>query len=120
MLFRSHRTAVEEIRSLRAGAVPALKDSPALAAAKAWLQMGAGDLPEQERVVLEPALHSSAVLSTIDSMRQDLTALWSRSTLSTEQLVRQLEDWCRRAEESGIGALREFSRTLRRYDSSLG
>jgi len=115
-----HRTAVEELRSLRAGAVPALKDSPALAAAKAWLQMGAGDLPEKERVVLEQALHSSAVLSTIDSMRQDLTALWSRSTLSTEQLVRQLEDWCRRAEESGIGALREFSRTLRRYDSQLG
>jgi stearoyl-CoA desaturase (delta-9 desaturase) len=77
-------------------------------------------LPERERVVLEQALHYSTVLSTIDSMRQDLTALWSRSSVSREQLVKQLEDWCGRAEESGIGALREFSRTLRRYDSRVG
>jgi stearoyl-CoA desaturase (delta-9 desaturase) len=77
-------------------------------------------LPEQERAALEQALHSSTVLSTIYAMRQDLTALWSRSTTSKEQLVKQLEDWCRRAEESGIDALREFSRTLRCYDSQLG
>ncbi len=76
--------------------------------------------PEKERTVLDQALHSSKVLSTIYSMRQELSALWSRSTASKEQLVKQLEDWCRRAEESGIGALREFSRTLRRYDSPLG
>lgn len=36
------------------------------------------------------------------------------------KVVKQLEDRCRRAEESGIGALREFSRTLRRYDLPLG
>jgi len=35
-------------------------------------------------------------------------------------MVKQLEDWCRRAEESGIGALREFSRTLRCYGPLLG
>jgi stearoyl-CoA desaturase (Delta-9 desaturase) len=46
--------------------------------------------------------------------------LWGRSTASKEQPVIQLEDWCGRAEESGIGALREFSRTLRRYDLLLG
>jgi stearoyl-CoA desaturase (Delta-9 desaturase) len=65
-------------------------------------------------------MNTSRVLSTIDAMRRDLTAVWSRSTASTEQLVKQLEDWCRRAEESGIGALREFSRTLRCYDSLSG
>ena len=65
--------------------------------------------------VLELAVHSSAVSSTILSMRQDLTALWGRTTASEEQLAQQLEDWCRRAEESGIAALREFSRTLRSY-----
>jgi stearoyl-CoA desaturase (delta-9 desaturase) len=56
------------------------------------------------------------VLSTIYLMRQDLTALWGRSATSKEQLVKQLENWCRRAEQSGIGALREFSRTLRCYE----
>ena len=65
--------------------------------------------------VLEQAVHSSAVSSTMLSMRQDLTALWGRSTASKEQLVEQLEDWCRRAEESGIVALREFARKLRSY-----
>ena len=42
-------------------------------------------------------------------------ALWQRSTANKEQLVRQLEDWCRRAEASGIIALRDFSRRLRCY-----
>ncbi|HYP67344.1 MAG TPA: fatty acid desaturase [Thiobacillaceae bacterium] len=114
------RTAVEEMRSLRGSAIPGLKDSRALDAVKQWLQRDVRALPEQERAALEQALHSSMVLSTIYSMRQDLTALWSRSTASKEQLVIQLEEWCGRAEESGIGALREFSRTLRRYDSLLG
>ena len=40
---------------------------------------------------------------------------WERSTLSTEQLVQQLRDWCDRAEASGIEALAEFSQRLRRY-----
>jgi stearoyl-CoA desaturase (delta-9 desaturase) len=52
-------------------------------------------------------------------MRQDLMALWSRSAASKEQLVKQLEDWCQSAEESGVAALREFSRTLRCYDSAV-
>jgi len=114
------RTAVEEIRSLRTSALPGLKDTTALDAVRHWLQRDATKLPEKERVILEQALHTSTVLSTIDAMRRDLTALWSRSSASTEQLVRQLEDWCRRAEESGIGALREFSRKLRCYDSLPG
>lgn len=110
------QTAVEEIRNLRARAVPGLKDSRALDAVKHWLQRDAEELPEKERAALDQALHSSKVLSTIYSMRQDLAALWSRSTASKEQLVKQLEDWCRRAEESGIIALQEFSRKLRCYD----
>jgi stearoyl-CoA desaturase (delta-9 desaturase) len=48
-------------------------------------------------------------------MRQDLAALWSRSTASSEQLVRQLQDWCQKAEASGIEALSQFSRRLRCY-----
>jgi stearoyl-CoA desaturase (delta-9 desaturase) len=114
------QTAVEEIRSLRASAFPGLTETRAVTAVKHWLQRDVKELPENERTILDQALHSSTVLSTICSMRLELTALWSRSTASKEQLTKQLEDWCRRAEESGIGALREFSRTLRRYDSLPG
>lgn len=113
-------TAVAEILSLRAGAIPGLRDAKALEPVNYLLQRDARQLPEKERAVLQQALHSSTVLSTIYSMRQELAAVWSRSAASKEQLVKQLEDWCRRAEESGIGALREFSRALRRYDSLTG
>ena len=115
-----HPIAMEEFRSLRASVIPSLTGSRALDPLKDLLQRDARELPEKERAVLEQALCSSAVLNTIYSMRQDLTALWSRSAVSKDQLVKQLEDWCRRAEESGIGALREFSRTLRSYDSPIG
>jgi stearoyl-CoA desaturase (delta-9 desaturase) len=109
------RTAVEEIRSLRARAISGLEESRALEVVKHGLQRDAEELPEKERAALDQALHSSTVLRTIYSMRQELTAMWSRSAASTEQLVTQLEDWCRRAEESGITALQEFSWKLRRY-----
>ena len=68
-----------------------------------------------DRERLAEALRASETLQTVHSMRRDLTALWQRSSSTKEQLVRQLEDWCQRAETSGIGALRDFSRRLRRY-----
>jgi stearoyl-CoA desaturase (delta-9 desaturase) len=52
------------------------------------------------------------VLHTVYSMRQELSELWSRSSASTDQLLKQLRDWRERAESSGIAALREFARRL--------
>jgi len=68
-----------------------------------------------ERERMREVLSNSRVLDTINSMRRELTALWQRSSASKEQLVRQLEDWCHRAEASGIVALEDFSRRLRCY-----
>ena len=48
-------------------------------------------------------------------MRDELAGMWARSTASKEQLVHRLEDWCQRAEASGIAALKEFSLRLRCY-----
>jgi stearoyl-CoA desaturase (Delta-9 desaturase) len=48
-------------------------------------------------------------------MRDELVCLWDRSMATTEQLVARLEDWCRRAEASGVRPLAEFSRRLRCY-----
>jgi stearoyl-CoA desaturase (delta-9 desaturase) len=80
-----------------------------------WLHRDANDLAAHERAGLDEALGRSKVLATIYSMRQDLSALWARSASSKEQLLQQLEDWCHRAEGSGIASLGEFSRTLRGY-----
>ncbi|MEW6313631.1 MAG: fatty acid desaturase [Pseudomonadota bacterium] len=80
-----------------------------------WLHLETKQIPETERVKLEEVLRHSKVLDTVYSMRQELAAIWQRSTATKEQLVKQLEDWCRRAEASGIAALQEFSRNLRCY-----
>jgi stearoyl-CoA desaturase (delta-9 desaturase) len=52
---------------------------------------------------------------TMHRMRAELIALWTRSMASGEHLVRQLADWCRRAESSGVEPLIAFSRRLRCY-----
>jgi stearoyl-CoA desaturase (Delta-9 desaturase) len=82
---------------------------------KHWLHRDADSLSERERAKLHDMLRLSAVLHTIYSMRQELAALWGRSNDTREQLVKQLEDWCLRAEQSGISGLQDFSRRLRCY-----
>ncbi|WP_279625422.1 DesA family fatty acid desaturase [Chromobacterium subtsugae] len=80
---------------------------------KIWLKQDAKDTPEDERLQLARLLEQSQVLATIYNMRQELTRLWERSNLSREQLLKELQDWCARAEASGIAALQRFSLSLR-------
>lgn len=68
----------------------------------------------QKQQLLEVLAHSSA-LTTMHEMRVELGLIWERSTVSREQLVHQLQDWCTRAEASGIKTLHDFSRRLRTY-----
>ncbi|HVS26178.1 MAG TPA: fatty acid desaturase [Burkholderiales bacterium] len=108
------QTYAEEIRKLRERA--AQFDGQTLKnIKKRWLHQDAKFLKAQERAKLDEALSKSKVLETIYSMRQELTALWQRSAASKEQLLKQLQDWCARAEKSGIASLQEFSRKLRCY-----
>jgi len=72
-------------------------------------------LSEAERARLGDALKKSRMLATALAMRQELVSLWERSNASKEQLVRQLQDWCHRAEASGIPSLVDFSQRLRSY-----
>lgn len=58
---------------------------------------------------------SGMVVRAMCAMRQELAAVWSRPADSKEQLVRRLEDWCLRAERSGIAAVQVFARQLRCY-----
>jgi stearoyl-CoA desaturase (delta-9 desaturase) len=93
-----------------------LKHVPSVGRLKRWLSADeAHALPEHERATLATALEHSKALHTIYAMRQELNALWERSTESTEQLLTRLQDWCRRAEASGIVPLAQFSMQLKRY-----
>ncbi|MGQ9861932.1 MAG: DesA family fatty acid desaturase [Thiobacillaceae bacterium] len=80
-----------------------------------WLNLDSKALGDAERSKLLVVLANSRELQTVYQMRQELAALWARSTSSREQLVQQLRDWCQRAESSGIEALSQFSLTLRSY-----
>jgi stearoyl-CoA desaturase (delta-9 desaturase) len=80
-----------------------------------WLHLDEAALPAPEKQVLEKALHMSRVLATIYAMRKELAGLWARSTASQEELLKRLEDWCQRAEATGIEAMQRFARQLRAY-----
>jgi stearoyl-CoA desaturase (delta-9 desaturase) len=82
---------------------------------KRWLSVDERFISESERARVAQVIEKSRILTTVATMRQELIGLWQRSSATKEQLVKQLEDWCRRAELSGITALQDFSRTLRSY-----
>ena len=103
-------TCAVEMQALKARAV-----SVDRARLKRWLQVDAAALPETERAERAKVISHSNVLSTVYTMRDELTAVWARSTATKEQLVHKLEDWCHRAETSGIVPLQEFSKRLRCY-----
>ena len=82
---------------------------------KRCLAMDAAAVPQELRSRLDELLATSGALATAYRMRDELKALWERSSASREQLVRDLQDWCARAESSGIRQLEELSLRLRRY-----
>ncbi|WP_137939425.1 fatty acid desaturase [Chitinivorax sp. B] len=109
-------TVSAEVEKLRANAkLPHLDGWNPVKQMRVWLKQDAKDTPEHEREKLQALLQHSNVLQTVYHMRQELTQLWERSSASKEQLVKQLQDWCHRAESSGIEPLREFSQRLRCY-----
>jgi stearoyl-CoA desaturase (delta-9 desaturase) len=102
-------TCAEEIKRIAANSPVNATDF------KRWLSVDERFISERERARVAQIIEKSRILKTVATMRQELVGLWQRSSATKEQLVRQLEDWCRRAELSGITALQDFSRTLRSY-----
>jgi stearoyl-CoA desaturase (delta-9 desaturase) len=106
------------LRQTCAGEVQALKGAGIdMGKLKRWLRIDKAALPAAELEQREAAIRQSKKLATVFAMRDELAQVWQRSAASKEQLVKQLEDWCHRAEASGIEALQKFSRQLRCYAS---
>lgn len=84
---------------------------------KRWVMADSRTLQAHEKEKLNQVLGSvqTTSLGKMYAMREELVGIWQRSTASTEELVKQLEDWCKRAEESGVEVLRNFSQSLRCY-----
>ena len=92
-----------------------LQDGNRFKGLKRWLAADAGAVPQEMRGRLESLLGESRALETAYAMRQELAAVWARSNASREQLLQALQDWCERAENSGVRQLQELSMRLRSY-----
>ena len=86
-----------------------------LKSSKKLLQREPAKLEVNQKQQLSELFSHSKALQTMHEMREELAALWDRSHSSREQLLQQLQDWCARAEASGIRALSDFSLRLRSY-----
>lgn len=88
-------------------------DITAMQAARRWLHRDDDKVPAEVRPQLALARAEHPVLDKMVTMREELRALWTGTNATREQLAADLQAWCRRAEESGIAALRDFSVRLR-------
>ena len=122
----THRYAVatsyaKSVKAACAAEIAALRarhgqiDLPSLRRVKRWLASDEPAMAERDRATFAGVLEKSTVLQQIYHMRQELAAVWGRSTESSEQLLARLQDWCHRAEASGIAPLAQFSLQLKRY-----
>ena len=80
-----------------------------------WLDRDETMIRDAARARMAALLAKLPVLGTMMQMRRELASLWGRSAASRDQLVRQLQDWCQRAETSDIAPLAEISQRLRCY-----
>jgi stearoyl-CoA desaturase (delta-9 desaturase) len=81
--------------------------------AKRWLHRDEDKIPSDVKAQVAQAVEHSPRLAKLVSMREELRLLWTRTNVSAEQLVVDLQAWCKSAEESGIAALQEFALKLR-------
>ena len=81
--------------------------------AKRWLHRDDDKIPHSVKAQVAAAVAHSPGLAKLVAMREELRLVWTRTNVSAEQLVAELQIWCRKAEESGIAALQEFALKLR-------
>ena len=86
-----------------------------LKSSRKLMQREPGKLADAHHEQLSELFQHSKALETMHHMRVELGAIWERSHFTREQLLHKLQDWCTRAEASGIKSLQEFSLRLRSY-----
>lgn len=103
------RAGKAEIQALKARKA----DISVLQAANRWLHRDDDKVPAAAKPQVAQARADHPVLDKMVTMREELRQMWLSRSASREQLAADLQAWCRRAEESGIAALQEFSMKLR-------
>ena len=101
------------LRSVVSQEAAKLSDARVLRDASRWLHRDADKVPSEAQPHLVQACQASPALDKMVRMREELRQIWLNTSHSREQLAADLQAWCKRAEDSGIAALREFSMKLR-------
>ncbi len=101
-----------EVKRLKAEGLHAHKLAD-MRQARRWLHRDADKIPAHLKIQVNNACAESPKLAKLVAMREELRQLWTRTNVSAEQLVVDLQAWCRKAEESGIHALQQFAVKLR-------
>src|SRR5574343_979267 len=106
-------TYARGLRSVVAQEAAKLSDARVLRDASRWLHRDAEKVPAEAQSRLQQARKASPALDKMVQMREELRQIWLNTSESREQLAADLQAWCKRAEDSGIAALRDFSMKLR-------
>jgi stearoyl-CoA desaturase (delta-9 desaturase) len=107
------RACASELRRLKEQGTLNTARIRQLRLAKRWLPRDEDKIPSEVRAEVAAARAASPMLDKLVVMREELRSMWTRTNVSAEQLVADLQAWCRRAEESGIASLQEFAVRLR-------
>jgi stearoyl-CoA desaturase (delta-9 desaturase) len=81
--------------------------------AQRWLHRDADKIPAAAKAQIDKAVADHPGLAQWVHMREELRQLWTRTNVSAEQLVVDLQAWCKKAEGSGIASMQEFALKLR-------
>jgi len=107
-----HASRAEALRLKSEGSASAARLAN-MELAKRWLHRDEDKIPHAVKAQVASAVEHSPGLAKLVAMREELRSLWTRTNVSAEQLVVDLQAWCKKAEESGIAALQEFALKLR-------
>jgi len=109
-LRRASRAEVARLKAEGAASAGKLAN---MELARRWLHRDEDKIPHSVKAQVAAAVEHSPGLAKLVAMREELRSLWTRTNVSAEQLVTDLQAWCKKAEESGIAALQEFALKLR-------
>jgi len=107
------QTCTEELERLKAQGAQGTPRFAEMRLAARWLHRDAEKIPSDVKQQVDSARAQSDALTKMVAMREELRQLWTRTNVSAEQLVADLQAWCLKAEASGITSLQRFAVQLR-------
>ncbi len=112
-IMASYAKGVRKAARIELISIKARSDVALIQATKRWLHRDQELVPASAAVELVKLRAACPVLDKLVVMREELRQLWLNTSVSRDQLTQDLQNWCHRAEASGIAMLQDFSLKLR-------